>query len=296
MAYHKVNLYIFLIYIFAMTGFMIWQGIGITPDRYGLLLFAGILFIHRSRKFILDWLPFLFLLISYDFLRGFADKLNPRVHFVEMIQIDKFIFGQLPTIILQNNFFQQTQIQWYDYLATFFYFLHFALPLAFALLLWLKNRNYFKRFTFCLLLLSYMAFFTYVVFPAAPPWLASQKGVYPGIIKILDFTLKAFPQRLNLPSIYNTFDPNTVAAIPSLHAAYPLLVLLYSLKFFGRKALWFIPYVLGVWISIVYLGEHYVTDIIVGAIYTLVSFYIFEMIYHLYRYKTLPFFGNFIQA
>lgn len=268
-----------------MTFFMIWEGISITPDRYVLFLFFGILLIHRSRKFILDWLPFIFLLISYDFLRGFADNLDPYVHYQEMIFIDKWLFGQIPTIILQDSFFQVGKINWYDYLSTMFYFLHFALPLAFAFILWLKNRYYFKKFTLCLLILSYAAFFTYIVFPAAPPWLASEKGIYPGVTKILDITLKSFPQRLNLPTIYQTFDPNTVAAIPSLHAAYPLLVLLFGYRYFGKAALTFIPYVLGLWVSIVYLGEHYVTDIISGVIYTILTFYTFNFLIKLRKIR-----------
>ncbi len=273
MAYHKVNIAVFIVYMLLMTALLIWQGVGITPDRYVLILILGSLFIGKTRKFLIDWLPFLFILISYDFLRSLAPILNHRVHYEEMINIDKFIFGQSPTFFLQTNFFNINHLQWYDYLATFFYFLHFALPLAFAFILWLKNRHYFKRFSNALLILSYSAFITYVIFPAAPPWLAAQKGYLPGVIKILDTTLNSFPQKLNLPSFYNNFNPNAVAAMPSLHAAYPLLVLLFAVKFFGKFGLIFIPYVVGTWLSIVYLGEHYVADIILGVVYTVIVYY-----------------------
>lgn len=291
MAYHKVNILAFVLYMVAMTIFMIWQGIGITPDRYVLILILASLFVHKTRRFLMDWLPFLFILIAYDFLRSLAPILNPRVHFLEMINFDKLIFGQNPILFLQSIFYHG-EVGWIDYFSTFFYFLHFALPLGFAFLLWIKNegnllpfgnRNYFKKFSISLLILSYSAFFTFVIFPASPPWLASQHGDLPGVVKILDTTLKSFPTRLQLPTIYESFNPNTTAAVPSLHAAYPFLVLLFALKFFGKKALYFIPYVLGTWFSIVYLGEHYVFDIFTGVIYAIGSFYISEILFYLWR-------------
>ena len=274
--YHKANILFFALYISGMTALMIWQGIGITPDRYVFILLLASLFVKKTRRFLLDWSPFIFILIAYDFLRSFADKLDQRVHYLPMIQLDQKVFGQVPTVFLQQHLFSIGQLHWYDYLATLFYFLHFALPLGFAFMLWVKNREHFKKFTNSLMVLSYGAFITYVVFPASPPWLSAEDGLLPGVTKILDSTLKTFPQRLNLPSIYNNFDPNTVAAVPSLHAAYPFLVFLIGLKIFRKKALFFLPYVLGVWFSVIYLGEHYATDVALGAIYAVAAFYMAE--------------------
>lgn len=123
---------------------MIWQGIGITPDKYALILILGSLFIRKTRKFLIDWIPFLFILISYDFLRSLAPILNPRVHFQEMIIFDQWLFGQNPIIFLQSVFYQSGQLHWYDFVAILFYFLHFALPLGFGFILWLKNRIFLK--------------------------------------------------------------------------------------------------------------------------------------------------------
>lgn len=275
MAYHKINIISFVLYIIALTGIMVWLGIGITPDRYVLILLLLSLFLKRTRKFLLDWLPFLIILITYDFFRSFADVLNPRVHYWEPIHVDELLFGgQIPPITLQELYYTPGFLHWYDHLGAILYFLHFALPLGFAFILWLKSSSYFKQFTIALLFLSYAGWITYLIFPAAPPWLASQEGYISGVTKILDFVLKSFPERLNLPTIYYNFEPNKVAAIPSLHAAYPVLVFLFALKFFGKKALFFLPYVIGVWISIVYLGEHYVIDALLGGLYAVVIFYI----------------------
>ncbi len=266
---------------------MIWQGIGIAPDRYAFVLLFVSLFFKKTRGFFLDFLPFLFILISYDFLRGFADTLGQEVHFFELINFDRALFGGiLPTSYLQGLLFNPSNPAWYDYLATILYFLHFALPLSFAFFLWVYNKSYFKKFVTAILILSYAGWITYVIYPAAPPWLAAEKGYIHGISKIMDQTLKAFPERLSVPTIYHNINPNPVAAVPSMHAAYPLLILFFALKFFKKKGYWFLPYVLAVWISIVYLGEHYVIDLVIGAVYALVSYMVAIHVLHTVKFHS----------
>ncbi len=259
---------------------MIRLGIGISLDRYAVVLFFAALLLKKARSFLLDWMPFFFILISYEYLRGITGQLNADVHFLPQLQADRIIFGNIPTISLQHLFFQPNFLQWYDYLATILYFLHFALPLSFAYLLWIYNRYYFKQFMTGISLLSYGAWLTYVVFPAAPPWLASEMGYLPHMTKIMTLTLTNFPEVLKLPTLYHHFNPNLVAAVPSLHAAYPALILLFGVYFFGKKALFFLPYVLATWLAIVYLGEHYFSDVIAGAVYALVFFLITVKLLH----------------
>ena len=139
-----------------MTALMIWLGVGIAPDRYALILLLGALLVRRTRQFLLDWIPFLFILISYDFLRGFADNLNVRLHIQELITAEKWLFNNIvPTSFLQQTFYVAGKIQWFDILATIFYFQHFALPLTFGFLLWLGSRDRFRQFVIGILLLSY---------------------------------------------------------------------------------------------------------------------------------------------
>lgn len=273
MAYHKVNIGFFVAYMIGMTGVMIFTGIGITPDRYALVLILGSLLLKKTRSFLIDWLPFIFILVAYDFLRGLAPILNPNVHYTEMIRFDEWLFGTNPILFLQEKFYQAGKTTWVDIVAVFVYFLHFALPLGFGFIFWIKNRIMFKRFANALLILSYMAFFTYVLFPASPPWLAEDKGYLPGVVKILDGILKLFPTYLQLPTIYHSFNPNPVAAVPSLHASYPLLILFFAVQVLGKKAWVFSLYVLAAWFSLVYLGEHYVFDIVVGVIYTVIVYF-----------------------
>ena len=78
---------------------------------------------------------------------------------------------------------------------------------------------------------------------------------------------------INLPSIFSFVGGNPVAAIPSLHAALPTMVFLFLFKWNKKAGIAFIPYLLGVYFAVVYLGEHYVVDVIIGALYSIIVFF-----------------------
>src|SRR3990167_6176561 len=109
---HRFTFGLFFLYILIMTTLMIALGVGIAPDRYAFILILPAFLISRLRPFLLDWIPFIFILISYDFLRGFADFLNPRVNYFTLIDADQIIFGTLPTISLQNIFYNPAKLDW----------------------------------------------------------------------------------------------------------------------------------------------------------------------------------------
>jgi PAP2 superfamily protein len=262
---------VFGLYIVVLVIVMIEQGVEALPDRYAIAMLVGALVLGRAKRFMHDWLPFIGLLVSYDFLRGFADDLSGRVQYVQSIQLDEAMFTVVPTVALQNLLFASS-LHWWDYAATIVYFLHFVLPLGFAMVLWLQQRRRFTEFVTSLTLLSYAGWLTYIAFPSAPPWMAAQAGYLGGVTRILDRTIDFLPNHLDLPTVYRTLDPNPIAAIPSLHAAYPFLVLLFAVKFFRWRGLVVLPYVAAVWLAVIYLGEHYATDVIIGAAYAVAAF------------------------
>jgi membrane-associated phospholipid phosphatase len=78
---------------------------------------------------------------------------------------------------------------------------------------------------------------------------------------------------INQPdSLYGKLSPNLVAAVPSLHSSFPLLTLIFLARSFGwRRVWWAAIYPISMWIGVVYLGEHYVFDVLAGVLYTLVT-------------------------
>jgi hypothetical protein len=70
---------------------------------------------------------------------------------------------------------------------------------------------------------------------------------------------------LSVPSLAESFDINPIAAMPSLHAAFPMLLVLACFHHFGRRwGLLLSAYLAAVVFGIVYMGEHYVVDIVAG--------------------------------
>jgi len=260
-------------YLAIVVIFMIVKNISITPDRFVIFLFFGAVLVGRVGPFVRDWAPFLGLLLGYEILRGFADDKGLGVHVESLVNIERFLFGFIPTEKLQSLLYHAGSVSWYDWVAVVVYFLHFPLPLTIAFLLWMKDKLQFNKFIIALLVLSFSGFITFLLLPAAPPWYAAERGLIQ-THKIIETLISQIGWNWNLSQFYDNLNPNPVAAMPSLHAAYPWLSFL-ALRRYSKKLGWFfLPYPFLVWFAIVYLGEHYVIDAIAGVIYAQVSFWV----------------------
>jgi hypothetical protein len=141
-----------------------------------------------------------------------------------------------------------------------------------ALFFWFIDRRLFKQYMVAMVILSYAAFITYIVFPAAPPWMASQLGYLPYVAHITDQVLAHFGHPINLPTVYQYVGANLVAAVPSLHAAYPTMTALFFYKKFPKWGWAFFIYPIMMYLAVMYLGEHYFFDICVAIAYCLIIY------------------------
>jgi hypothetical protein len=210
------------------------------------------------------------LLVAYNLSRGFADN-GARPHALELIAADRAMFGEItggdvPTVWLQRHFYHPDGIHWWDVLVSWVYFSHFVTALAVAVVLWMRNRArwaaYLRRFiTLCAIGLA-----TYFVYPAAPPWWAAKYGLLEPVARIStrgwrEVGLHGAGNLLNAGQIAS----NPVAAMPSLHAAWSLFVVLFFFPAVRRR--WWpllLTYPLAMTLTLVYSGEHYVIDMMVG--------------------------------
>jgi hypothetical protein len=266
---------IFLITVIAFL--ILWKAFWSPDVLFLIFLFIFTIYGH-GKEFIRKFSPFVVLLISYESLRGFAPMITGHVHFTEMIHFDQWLGGgQLPTVALQHAWFNGS-LQWFDYYFYFTYMLHFLSPFILASLIWKFRPQHYWQYIGALLTLSYAGFVTYVIFPAAPPWMASEMGLIPKIAKLSTEIWWGWGVH-TIPTLYSHLNPNPVAAVPSLHCAYPTLALLFVHKLFGRK--WSVPFLVypaSVWLGVVYLGEHYVFDVILGILYGVGVFYLSELV------------------
>jgi membrane-associated phospholipid phosphatase len=225
---------------------------------------------HSARRLVIDWLPIIVALLAYDLLRGVADGNTFPIHYRLPIEADKIIgFGQVPTVRFQDAIYTVGHLHFWDYAAFTFWFSHYFGALICGVCLWLFAYRWFHRFAACIVVLAVLGLITYVVFPAAPPWLASDKGYLPHVPRITHAVVNNLP----IPKASAAFQQGTewgndVAAVPSLHAGYTMLICLFLWPRLGRR--WrplLVAYPIGMGLSLVYLGEHYMIDIFLGWVY-----------------------------
>jgi membrane-associated phospholipid phosphatase len=263
------------------VGVMLWKW-HLTTDRRHLFVIIGTGLIATGAgrlrtvaRVVIDWAPLFFILAAYDSLRGQADKWFP-VNVTPQIRADQLLFGgTVPTVQLQHALFTPGHPHVWDYAAFFVYLTHFFAALFVAALLWKFAYPRFRRFAALIVALSFAAFATYALFPAAPPWLASQTHHLAPTAKIVDeiWTHLGLQNGASLLSARSR-EANPVAAIPSLHAGYTLLLMLFFWRSAGRWR-WLLPlYPLAMAFSLVYTGEHYVIDILLGWLYAVVVYFV----------------------
>lgn len=242
------------------------------------------------RAVVRDWLPLLAVLFAYDLMRGLANEIGgtlfglqewrtnaagtstAKAHLTPPIEVDSSVFGQVPTTWLQAHFYDPGTAHWYDVLATFVYLSHFLLSLGLAVLLWCVSYQVFRRYLAVLVTLTLAALATYILYPMAPPWMAALNGKLPPVHRVVERTLG----QLGGDTVSSAVEQgaaysNPVAAMPSLHAAIPMMLLLFFwplVRRTGRIAL--ATYALLMGVTLVYTGEHYALDVVMGWLYAAV--------------------------
>jgi hypothetical protein len=122
-------------------------------------------------------------------------------------------------------------------------------------------------------LVSFTGFLTFLLYPAAPPWMATQTGVIEPIVRVSSEVWAALGVN-DFALLYDKIAPNPVAAVPSLHAGYATLLFLIVAKLYGKKwAALAAIYPLIIYIGTIYMGDHYAIDEFLGAVYAVAAFY-----------------------
>jgi hypothetical protein len=258
-----------ILYLALIFGVMLWQGISIEPEWVALALLVIAIALGRGRSFITDWTPFLLLFFAYEAMRGFASN-----HFAphDLSGMERWVFaGTIPTLTLQHAFYHPGVVGLQDVIGMFFYFMHFVLPIVIGFVFWVTSREYYWRFIAALLLMCFLAFVTYLFWPSAPPWYQLHE-----VVKINDQTVHRLWGFTAVSPIYHSFNPNSFAAFPSLHAAFPMLATVYAWQRYRLLAAGLALWSVAVLVSIVYLGEHYVVDALVSIVYVAVATIIVE--------------------
>ena len=231
---------------------------------------------RRIPRFAIEWGPFIAVLFLYDRLRGFADGLVFPAREIPQLRVEAALFGKpIPTVWLQSHLWHgPNDIQWWDYLTWFIYLTHFFATLVVAAILWTWAHDKFSRFATMVCVLALTGFATYALYPAVPPWLAAQHGNVGESNRLIGLVWQHVPIA-HYGSLFEKGQSyaNNVAAMPSLHAAYALLVTLYLWRLVPRWARPLLAaYPPAMAFALVYSGEHYFVDCLAGWVYATAAF------------------------
>jgi hypothetical protein len=229
-------------------------------------------------RFLRDWSPVVVMIIIYNLSRGFADNgVYPHVH--PLIDADRAMWGwatggETPPVWLQRRLYDPDKVNWWDALVSLVYFSHFVTVPTAAVVLWMRNRSRWAAFMRRWITLFAAGLVSYFVYPAAPPWWAAERALIPSVMRISTRGWQAIGLHGagNLLNAAQLDASNPVAAMPSLHTAFTVLCVGFFIPLV--RARWWpllVCYPLSMVFTLVYSGEHWVVDALIGALYAIVT-------------------------
>ncbi len=269
---------------------------GLPIDRISVAISVGVFlicaFVGRSWRtwgvLLLDSLGYCVMWLAYERTRGAADegisffglfRLKFPLQVESMRNIDRVLFfGYDPNIVLQHRFFHRGVVRWYDVVASTTYMTHFVVPIVVMAALWAVSHRQWARYMKRFASLLGVGCLMFVVLPTAPPWMVSTKyhliGSIQRPINYFGFYHLGFKGFTNDYKVQLS-NGNAVAAMPSLHASFALIVPLFFLPWIRPKWLKAIVLTFPVIMltSLVYFGEHWIIDGLVGWALTFASFW-----------------------
>lgn len=236
---------------------------------------ATLLFARRYRGAI--YLTWVFYLVGF----GLFNRLRLMMHVVPVptryeyvIDADRALFqGVVPTVWLQQHWYVPGQADALVLGTIAIHLSYFFVVHLVAVVIWRLRPEWLLRYALAVLATLYLGLGGYALLPTAPPWLAAYFGHLPDVTRILATVMTSLDTR-----VYETghmiVGRHEVGAMPSLHLATTCIVA-FGLRCLNRwLGLVGVLYVLAMGFSLVYLGEHYVTDLLVGAAVAGVAWYL----------------------
>jgi membrane-associated phospholipid phosphatase len=209
--------------------------------------------------------------LAYEQTRTAAYTLGMPLQVESVRNIDRFLFwGNDPNVVLQQHFWH-ADVRWWDQVASTIYYTHFVVPIVVIAVLWAANRRQWLRFMRRFATLLAVACLMFVLLPTVPPWMASSRKFNYRLIPQLERkTYRGFYD-LGFKGFVGDWQKalewgNPVAAMPSLHSAFSLIVPAFFLPWLKPKWLKALAlcFPVAMLTSLVYLGEHWVIDGLVG--------------------------------
>jgi len=211
------------------------------------------------------------------------ERLRERLRVRYPIAVDRFLgAGDLPNVRLQRALSRPGRVTRLDRVLAIVHWAWFIEPYAALVWILLRDEHRFPGAALQMAATFDLGCAIYYAFPTAPPWWAAENGYIAeqeGPLSEDIVAGAAAPRHLRRvmvevgegtwgrawPALYSSLGGNPWAAMPSLHFATSLLaaILLSEAGTVPGIAGW--SYALTLGLALVYLGEHYVIDLLVGS-------------------------------
>lgn len=247
---------------------------------WGLFAVLGVLIIPygRARSFIGAFVPYALVWFLFTFLRSLADEtIWARTVNTKVVQLERWLFnGELPTIRLQATFYDVGTLHWWDFYFTFIHWSYFLVPHGAAIWLWWRNPAKFRQLLGAITLLLTLGLGLYFLLPTNPPWMAPESVNSPGaptVLRIMEPIGRQLGGGLYQAGYNVVGESNPIAAMPSIHFAITFLLVCMARDQHRTWRLLVWIYTISMGVALVYLGEHYVVDVVVGGAITAYSWH-----------------------
>ena len=233
---------------------------GIARLAVAIVVLAGLALARRlwpdapAVQALRESLPFLTCILIYTNLHDTIGFVNPHDVHAFLAEWDRALFGVIPCVWAER--FVSPPLT--ELMNLFYVSFAWIAPSVSLLLLFRRRFPEFRRVTLGVVVCFYLGYALYVAFPAAPPRLT--------LVYEFKRNLQGYPFLMSSLSAqaFTLLPTDSRAAFPSLHTAVSTLVLAYAWRY-TRRAFWvLVPFVLGLWVSTIYLRHHYAVDLFAG--------------------------------
>jgi membrane-associated phospholipid phosphatase len=209
-------------------------------------------------------------LAAYEMPNDDPERLAARVHVHYPIAIDRALgLGVPPTLRLQRAFSTPGRINRFERVLVFSHWAWFMVPHGSVAYVLLRRREQFGRAAAQMYTVFDLGALFYWVIPTAPPWWAARHGNLEDRDAVqmrrmmIEYGQQFWGDRWG--ALYDVLGGNPLAAMPSLHFATSLMAahVLADVGPVAGAIGW--AYALTLGLALVYLGEHYVADLLAGA-------------------------------
>jgi membrane-associated phospholipid phosphatase len=158
---------------------------------------------------------------------------------------------------------------------TAIYLSFFVVPHVIAAVLLVRNRGLLRKTTVATALLFVTGVIAFTVAPTDPPWMAASRDPSLGDVERLP-RLVLFELGVEFEGASGTeqgygFEPNALASMPSIHLGVTVIVAAVAWRGGTFWRLLACGYAVAMGITLVVSGEHYVLDVVAGALLAVMS-------------------------